>query len=140
MLRKGCFTDKNKSCNIIKQIKVRLKNKRSARRKSSKGDAIDYYFMHKVAPKSAFEQLQPYHPMSVVAPKYAAPEELPPGKFIKSIETHIIKRICPIWWIHKLWQEKLRNLFMNFVNQWSSFPLKLLWNLRNLWLILLQLC
>lgn len=65
---------------IVEQVKVRLKNKRSARRKSLKGEAIAYYDMHKIAPRIAFEDLLPYHPMSVVAPKYVPPEELPLGE------------------------------------------------------------
>jgi hypothetical protein len=58
-------------------VKVRLKNKRSARRKSEKGDAIAFFIEHKMAPRIALEQLEPYNPMNVVPPKFAPPDLLP---------------------------------------------------------------
>ena len=60
-------------------MRVRIKNKRSAKRRcTGKGEAIAYYLQHKKAPPLALSSLVEYHPSEVVAPRNVQLDLLPP--------------------------------------------------------------
>ena len=89
-------------------MRVRLKNKRSAKRRcTGKGEAIAYYLQYKKAPPLALSSLVEYHPSEVVAPKNAHLDLLPPiwqshftginsGNFSK-IDTREVTVLCDVY-------------------------------------------